>query len=257
MPTRALIGTCATRLAFTNNGLPEAGDDLPVMRFDFERTSIISLISQPQEPDPAWLPPGLPDHERRWIEQDFRKDFWGLYLPIVDFLYLDFLGDRHPLVERHDKRSALKQLCLSAQANPAIVADTYIQHRCPQNGAPDTDGYIALWENAFYAFVHKVKALNPRCHMFVHEFRLAELDSDGQPVAPHEIQQYTAFYARIHAVARACPLVTCVTPVTPALAQRGHAYGEAPQHLTPAYYRALADQILAFEAACVATGASP
>jgi hypothetical protein len=248
MPTRALIGTCATRLAFANNGLPDADGDLPLLRFDFERTSIISLISQPWVPDPAWLPPDLPAHERRWIEQDFRKDFWGLYLPVIDFLYLDFLGDRLTVVERHDQRSAFKQLCLSSRTNPAVVPANYILYRCPENGQADRDGYLSLCENAFYAFVYKVKALNPRCRILVHAFTLAKVCDDGQPVPPHEIERYTGFYDHIHAVAQASPLVRCVTPAVPAIAQRGHAYGEAPQHLTSAYYRALADQILAFEA---------
>ena len=249
MPTRALIGTCATRLAFANSGLPDAAPDLPLMRFDFERTSIISLISQPLEPDPDWLPPGLPAHERRWIEQDFRKDFWGLYLPVIDFLYLDFLGDRHPIIEPHDRRSAFKQLCLSSQANPAVVPEKYILRRCPLNGQPDADGYLALWENAFYAFVYKVHALNPRCRIIVHEFRLAERFEDGQPVVPHDVQLYTEFFERIHAIARTCPKVTVVRPMVSVVAQRGHAYGDAPQHLSADYYQALARAILTIEAA--------
>lgn len=248
MPTRALIGTCATRLAFANSGLPDAAPDLPVLRFDFERTSIISLISQPLEPDPDWLPPNLPEHERRWIEQDFRKDFWGLYLPVIDFLYLDFLGDRHPIIEPHDTRSAFKQYCLSSQANSAVVPEKYILHRCPPNGHADADGYLTLWENAFYAFVYKVHALNPRCRIIVHEFRLAETFEDGQPVAAHDVLDYTEFYQRVHAIARTCPKVTVVTPAVPVVAQRGHAYGAAPQHLTADYYDALARAILTIEA---------
>ncbi len=249
MPTRALIGTCITRLAFANSGLGGLEEDLPALRFDFERTSVISLISQPMEPDPLWLPPGLEEHERRWIEQDFRKDFWGFYLPLLDFLYLDFLGDRLTIVESPNQRSAFKQLCLGSRDNPAVIPDHYILHRCPRNGQDDADGYLPLWENSFYAFVYKVKALNPRCRILVHEFSLGEFFEDGRPVGPHEVFAYSDFYAKAHAIARSCPLVTTLKSTAPAMAARDHGYGDAPHHLTEAYFRTLAEAILAFEAA--------
>jgi hypothetical protein len=247
MPTRALIGTCITRLAFANNGLGADKGDLPELSFDFERTSVISLISQPMEPDPLWLPVGLEEHERRWIEQDFRKDFWGFYLPLLDFLYLDFLGDRLTIVESPNQRSAFKQLCLGSRDNPAVIPERYILHRCPQNGQDDTDGYLALWENAFYAFFYKVKALNPRCRIMVHEFSLGTIFDDGEPFGPHEVFTYSDFYARAHAIARGFPLVTTFKPAAPAIAARAHGYGPAPYHLTKGYSGVLTEGILAFE----------